>query len=78
MFIITESLFCDRQCSLVDFYIQGMHKVFLSNVIITVHTQGQWFADVNLIIECSSVDVASLLCCLTSCILVEWSEYQLE
>ena len=54
-----------------------MDKVFFS-CMISGPTQGQWFAGVYLIIECHSVDVSSLLCCLTSSILVEWSEYQLE
>ena len=60
----------------VNFHVKKMDKVFFS-CIISEPAQVQWFASVYLIIECSSVDVSSLLCCLTSSILVEWSEYQL-
>ena len=46
--------------------------------IIPVYAKVEGLADIHLCIKSSSGDVSTLLCCLASSILVEWSERELE
>ena len=64
-------------CPLVYFHNEVVEEIFLSGVV-SFNAEVERLADIKLSVESSSVDVSTLLCCLASSILVEWSEHELE
>ena len=62
---------------LVYFHIEVVEVILLTRIM-SINAEVEGLADIKLSVESSSVDVSTLLCCLASSILVEWSERELE
>ena len=75
--IIMHRVLLHGNTPLVYFHIEVVEEILLSGVF-SFNAEVERLADIHLCIKSSSVDVSTLLCCLASSILVEWSERELE
>ena len=81
---VNQTTLCTEFCYMVIIYVTLVYfhieviEVILLMARFSFNAEVEGLADIKLSRESSSVDVSTLLCCLASSILVEWSECELE